>query len=433
MTTSNVVELAGQLAERARRATTKKWEHGYIRKDKKGGITFYIATKAKLPGAIKDRYDVSTGVGTKDEAFKAWERFLADPDGFTSKPEPKKPAEPPLILDAELAMRFLKWSKEEKGNSVQWVACQRQCLAWWSKQLGETNLRVSGGSDARRQWMKQHFLAAKNGTKGYSWAQKVAVLAVFFSWLRKVALELSPDTDPTYGQLDRPKPGKPSSTKQVITIQRFHEIREQLADGPYRWAFDVIMGTGRHAREVRRFAEAGTIVELEEGRPHATEGLPKAAAVLALPMTKAGVPAWVAVSAEVAESARKLRALGSIPAGRNGRGWRGWEEAIQDACEAADYKAGRIDPKAWQSYQSELAAVSNESKADVIRQAFRREHLQPQPGSGLFHAGWARRTVRTYAGAMGYEPFCDDFLGHARHMGSKHYGRHVPLKVATMI
>jgi hypothetical protein len=426
----NVVKLPTKAAkpERKQAGEIGRWEHGYSRRDTKGRVTYYIATKQRIPGAAKSRYDVATGASTLGAAFKAWDRFLADPDGFSAKPPPIKPPEPPLILSAELVLKFLKWSKDEKGNSPEWVACQRQSLAWWSKKLGETNLRVTGGSDARRQWMKDHFLAAKEGSK--AWGQKVAVLAVFFTWLRRVALELSPETDPTYGMLERPKPGKPSSTKQAITLQRFYEIREQLQEGAYRWAFDLIMASGRHAREVRRFAEAGAVEELEEGRPHATEGLPKAAAVLALPMTKSGVPAWVAVSAEVAESARKLRALGGIPPGRMGRGW---EAAIHDACEAADYKAGRIDPKAWATYQSDLAAAGNDAKADAIRSAFRRDHLQPKPGSGLFHAGWARRTVRTYAGNKGSEHYCDDFLGHAKGTGQKHYGRHVPIKVATMI
>jgi hypothetical protein len=160
------------------------------------------------------------------------------------------------------------------------------------------------------------------------------------------------------------------------------------------------MATGRHVREICRFAQMAAIEALSDGRPLAVEGIPNAAVVLSLPLTKAGVPAWVPVSAEVAESARKLLALGNVPSGKAGKGW---SDVLHAACEAADIKAGRVPVVVLRELEKASAAV------------------------------WARRTVRTFAGNKGFAPFCDDFLGHAKGTGEKHYGRHVPLKIPTMI
>jgi hypothetical protein len=55
MTTANIVQLPGQLkrAKAAERGEIGKWDHGYVRKDKRGRTTYYIATMARIPGATK--------------------------------------------------------------------------------------------------------------------------------------------------------------------------------------------------------------------------------------------------------------------------------------------------------------------------------------------------------------------------------------------
>ena len=53
------------------------------------------------------------------------------------------------MLDEELVGRFLDWSLNVKGNSPEWVACQRQQLAWWAMHLGDTDLRVHGGDEPK--------------------------------------------------------------------------------------------------------------------------------------------------------------------------------------------------------------------------------------------------------------------------------------------
>jgi hypothetical protein len=382
------------------------WRGGYIRRDQRGRRVYYIAKR--IGG---QRFEVSTRCDREGAAEEHYKRFLLDPAGYTPTP-PQRAREKPLVLDEELAARFLDWSLNVKGNSPEWVACQRQSLAWWAMNLGDTDLHVRGGDEEKRQWLREH--VKKPLERAKSTGQRIAVLARFFSWLRKVALEVSPSTDPTFGMLDRPSPGKPSSDKKAITEARFQEIRAELEDGPYRWAFDVLMATGRHVREIRRFAQAGAIDQLHEGRPLATEGLPKAAAVLALPLTKAGVPARVPVSAEVAESACKLLAHGVVPQGKFGKGW---SETIHDACEAADIKSGRVPAVVVREYEKACERARSERKRAELRAAFRRKWLKPAESSGLFHLA----------------PYCDDFLGHAKGTGEKHYGRHVPLKLPTMI
>ncbi len=420
----NVMELP---VPRAPKAAPKPghldtWRGGYIRQDQRGRRVYYIAKR--IGG---DRFEVSTRCDREDAAEEHYKRFLLDPAGYTPTP-PRHAKEKPLVLDEELAGRFLDWSLNVKGNSPEWVACQRQQLAWWAMHFGDTDLRVHGGDEPKRQWLREHVKEPLEQAK--SAGQRIAVLARFFSWLRRVALELSPSTDPTFGMLDRPSPGKPATDKKAITEGRFQEIRAELEEGPYRWAFDLLMTTGRHVREIRRFAQAGAVEALPDGRPLVAEGLPRAAAVLALPLTKSGVPAWVPVSAEVAEAARKLLAHGFVPLGE---GAKGWPHAIYEACEAADIKAGRVPAVALREYVKARESARSDRERAVVRAAFRKKWLKAAEGSGLFHLGWARRTVRTFAGNKGFAPYCDDFLGHAKGTGEKHYGRHVPLKIQTMI
>jgi hypothetical protein len=144
-------------------------------------------------------------------------------------------------------------------------------------------------------------------------------------------------------------------------------------------AFDVLMATGRHAREIRAFAASGpdAVEALPEGRPLAKEGAPLPAAVLAFPSTKAGVPAWIAVSAEVQESARHLLEHGAIPPGAGGKGW---EHAIHDACEAADAKAGRVPEKYID--------------ADGRLRPEMRDEAREKGAVRLFHPGWGLHSPR---------------------------------------
>jgi hypothetical protein len=83
--------------------------------------------------------------------------------------------------------------------------------------LGDTNLRVYGRDEEKRQWLREYVKKPLEGAK--SAGQRIAVLARFFSWLRKVALEVSPSTDPIFGMLERPSPAKPSGlTKERLAL-----------------------------------------------------------------------------------------------------------------------------------------------------------------------------------------------------------------------
>jgi hypothetical protein len=126
---------------------------------------------------------------------------------------------------------------------------------------------------------------------------------------------------------------------------------------------------------------------------------------------------------------RKLLAHGSVPVGKFGKGW---PDAVLDACEAADVRAGRVPAVALREHEKACERARDTERRGLCA-SFRKKWLQPKESSGLFHVGWARRTVRTFAGNKGFAPYCDDFLGHAKGTGEKHYGRHIPLKVPTMI
>src|SRR5207245_3922537 len=167
--------------------------------------------------------------------------------------------------------------------------------------------------------------------------------------------------------------------------KRFLEIRKHLP-GVYRDAVDVLAATGRHAREVARFARAGEVQPIPKGR----EG--EGAAVLWFPLTKARVPGTTIVSKKAAAAARRLRAHGGLSLQYLRR-------ALHRACRAADEKAKR----------EEIA---------------------------LCHPQWFRQSVVTYAHEHGATiEAAGDFVGHEMWRTTRRfYALHaIPPKVTTMI
>ena len=92
------------------------------RQDLRGRRAYYIAKR--IGGR---RYEVSTRCDREDAAEEHYRRFLLDPEGYTPT-QPRHAVEQPLVPDEELVGRFLDWSLNVKGNSSEWVACQRQQL-----------------------------------------------------------------------------------------------------------------------------------------------------------------------------------------------------------------------------------------------------------------------------------------------------------------
>jgi site-specific recombinase XerD len=154
----------------------------------------------------------------------------------------------PVVLDAHLLERFMRWS-EEKKNSAGWRRDQRRYLRWW--------LQVLVGRDLRFVSLELHVLPALHELRARR--QRIAAFKCLCSWLVFVEHTLPAQRNPCLGlkciqatpaQWTRSKVVKPS----VIAATRAR-LRSR-----YRAALDVLLGTGWHVTELERFtAEAGAI------------------------------------------------------------------------------------------------------------------------------------------------------------------------------
>jgi integrase len=273
------------------------------------------------------RYTASTHCTSLSSAMKQLDRFMANPEAY----DPRGEAPPePIYLKVEirdgkvfankLAEEFLAFSKNEKGNTREWLGKQARALAWWSKRLGNIDLR--------RVTLRDHILPALEGAT--SRHHRIAVLKNLYGWLRTEAHLLTTAEDPVYGQLKVPQVHVAQLTKsKVIPREHIDLVLEHLTS-PWRDALIVQSGTGMHVTELQRFGAAGTVEPLPK---HAEqEGV---AGVLVIPLHKSGAPHRVRVSTEVLAAASRLRAHGSIS-----RKW--YNEAIAAACAAVKRPDGQV-------------------------------------------------------------------------------------------
>lgn len=312
------------------------------------------------------RYEVSLRVTTGTAALEQLARFERDPEGW----HPAPTQTPAITLDADLVRDFLAFSKE-KGNSDPWRLEQKRVLGWWGDELAGVDLRRHDGYDPLVLSIKPALAKAK------SKALYIRVLKAFCTWLRfeKHLLDLA--SDPVAGRLRAPiaRPAQWTESR-VIPLEHVESALKHLAPA-YRDALDVLLGTGWHVREVVRFAAAGQVEAVPQGRE--LEGT----AVIITPRTKRGNPLRSIVSAEVEVAARRVRGRGAL-AEKNLR------RAIAKACAAA-----KVEP---------------------------------------FGPGSFRHTVATFAVNAGVNlKTCADFLNHLSEETTKRfYATHaIPRKVPT--
>lgn len=279
--------------------TMPEWPHGRVWKGKSGRTHFYVSRGGK---------DHATGATTVAGALAALERF--ERTGDARQPEDAGPVALEDTGDG-LAAEFLGHLRA-KGDSIEWRRNVRQHLAWWATQLRGRDLRAGRRdavtiTDIRR---------ALDGAT--SAPQREAVLRALYSYLRG-ADRIATAEDPLYGKPRIAPPSRPaqsaidkSMSADAVETVRKHLEEEYLRSGRTgrRWAdlIAVLEGTGMHVRELRRFADAGTVEALPDNRkPSADE-----AGVLVIPLHKSGAPYRVAVSAATLETARRVRAAGSF-------------------------------------------------------------------------------------------------------------------------
>jgi integrase len=281
-----------------------KWLGGRIWEARDGVRTYWI--RRKVEGRP---YNLSTRCTSERAALKQLERFEADPSGYS----PGGAAGDALVLDEELSRAFLRWSRDEKGNSAEWVGKQKRYLAWWAKQLGRRDLR--------RVSLRDHIQPALD--KAENARQRIEVIKALYGWLRKHRHTVTPAQDPTYGALPVPQ-GRPEQWKTPKPIPPDAHAKVLLAiPQPFRDMLAVLDDTGWHVSELTRFIRSGVIEAMPRGREH------EAAAVLVCPRRKSGETQRTAVNAFALDAARRLRARGTFSKIR-------FYRAVREACEKVE-------------------------------------------------------------------------------------------------
>jgi integrase len=282
-----------------------KWLGGRIWQGADGTRTYVIRRKA---GGRP--YEVSTQCTGERAALKQLERFEADPAGYS----PSGVSGLALSMNADLVREFLKWSKDSKGNSIQWVGVQKRYLTWWAAKLGTR--------DIRRVSLRDHIRPALDSARNAK--HRIATIKAFYGWLRKERHAITAAEDPTYGALSVPQ-ARPEQWRTPKAIPRdHHDAALGALTEPWRSMLIVLSGTGWHVTELGRFIRSGIIADLPSSASHA-HGAFK---VLICPRRKSGEMQRTAVSSEVAGAGARLRARGTFSSVR-------FYKAVRAACDAA--------------------------------------------------------------------------------------------------
>jgi integrase len=289
-----------------------RWEGGRIWRDDRGRPIYVI--RKQVNGK---RYEVSTRSHTERGALEQLKRFEADPESYDPRGAVRKD---PVYLTEKLVRRFLTWSLHEKKNSKRWVGQQKLYLAWWADRLKGVDLRGASLTDKILPQIR-HKTPAR--------PQRIAVLKVFYSWLRKEEHLISTAEDPTLFTLSVPQ-SKAEQLTRVKAISRDHFLlaQEHLASDRWRDLLLVLGGTGMHVSELERFATDGTTEPLPQGARQAHGAIGQ----VVIPLTKGGETLRVAVSADVLAAARRVLAAGSFDRAH-------FQKAVKSACLAAGIPA----------------------------------------------------------------------------------------------
>jgi integrase len=265
------------------------WRGGRVWQEKDGTRVYVI--RRQVNGR---RRELSTRCTNERAALEHLERFERDPDGYD--PGTALAGEP-IRLTTELALEFLRWSRDEKGNSAEWVGKQRGYLAWWQEQVGT--------KDLRRLTLGCDLVPALDAAP--SRKQRIEVIKAFYGWLREHRHVLRSAEDPT---LDLAVPqARPEQwkTPKAIPVADHRKVFAKIA-AEWRPHLLVLAGTGWHVAELQRFAAAGAVGPL----PKSARRAHGAAAVLTCPRRKSGEVQRTPVSEEVAAAARAVLAAGAF-------------------------------------------------------------------------------------------------------------------------
>jgi integrase len=260
----------------------RTWEGGFIRKNSRGKDVYFI--RRSINGK---RYSFSTRCHISSAAHEHLKRFEADPGGYDPGGTPTTNQ---LLIDLELVREFLTWSRDVQENTPKWISYQKNYLSWWSVGLGDKDLRrLSLGSD---------ILPYLEGWKARN--HRIAVLKVFYTWLRTVKHLVKAHEDPMLDTLKVPQ-SAPGESKRSFSLEDYMKVRKHL-EGHWRDGADVLAGTGWHATELVRFVATGVAKESTKTR----------GCILECPQHKGGGIHRTEVSEEVFSAAKRLLRRGSF-------------------------------------------------------------------------------------------------------------------------
>ena len=319
----------------------KDWSGGFARWDG-SSWTYYIRRRDPRLGRDSDRRAkqavISTGAHSEELARIHLDVFEANPLAYD--PSRVSVGRGPLLFTHALCAEHLDYLAAPilqggKANTPQHCATVRVSLIWWTKQLGQVNLRsatveelrakipVADVRDERRTVLQK----APKGRK-----HKLAAFKHFITWLRRVRGDgLSQAEGPDMStlvlpqahghrlKLHDPKLALERQRKGQRALEGFPELRKALA-AEKRWAWamhalDLQADTGWHTTEVERWVNLGGLVEpMPLGRK-------SEAAALLLTIHKRGQEHRTPVSKAGLLAARALHEWTSAREGLKHQGW----------------------------------------------------------------------------------------------------------------
>lgn len=219
----------------------RRWLGGYVRVGKNGKETFIIDKWIR-----REHFHLSTRCNTERAALKQYERFEADPYGFSPLGDDSER----LFITDKLVADFAAFMRDVKKNSRPWIKDTLRYLSHWSDDLA--------GRDLRALNVQRDLLPVLDKRKT-SRRHRIEAIKSFCSWLRTVKGLLHAANDATMNLRVPKTTAEKTRRRKVVAEEHIRRVMPLLPDE----ARDVMvmqLATAFHVAEVRRFAEIGDIV-----------------------------------------------------------------------------------------------------------------------------------------------------------------------------
>lgn len=264
-----------------------KWLGGYVRQTKEGKRVFIIEKWGR-----GSRWHVSTGCNTERAALKELERFEDNPAAY-------RPAQHDAlrsVMDAELILGYRKFQLA-KGLSPEWVDEVARCLADWMVALNGRDLRTLDLFHDVKPCLELWDTRLPH---------RIKALKGFFRWLRSEKGLVSRQQDPTL-DLRVPVARPEQQTRDKVVPPEDVQAVLKCLKQPTRDVLLLLTATAWHLSEVRRFSEAGEILDpIGQG----SEGV---LAVLLVRHKNGDLVRNSLIYEEHKAAAERLRARGGLP------------------------------------------------------------------------------------------------------------------------